>query len=65
MAKIGVVLVAAAAGGYNHKVLIPHMMRRAPNDPAADAEFRRTVSVEGAAMLLVIVVTALLVGAAS
>ena len=41
------------------------MMRRAPNDPEADAEFRRTVSVEGAAMLLVIVLTAILVGAAS
>ena len=65
LAKVAVVAVAAAAGGYNHKVLIPRMMRRAPNDPEADAEFRRTVSVEGAAMLLVIVLTAILVGAAS
>lgn len=65
LAKVAVVAVAGAAGGYNHKVLIPHMMRRAPNDPGADAEFRRTVTIEGAAILLVILLTAVLVGAAS
>jgi copper transport protein len=65
LAKVATVGVAGAAGGYNHKVLIPHMMRRAPNDPRADSEFRRTVTVEGAAVVVVVALTALLVGAAS
>lgn len=65
LAKVGFVAVAAASGAYNHKVLIPHMMRRPPNDPSADAEFRRTATIEGAAMLLVIVMTALLVASAA
>lgn len=65
VAKVAVVALAGVAGGYNHKVLIPHMMRRPPNDPAANREFRRTVSVEGAAMGVVIVLTAILVGSAS
>ena len=65
LAKVATVGVAGAAGGYNHKVLIPHMMSRAPNDPRADSEFRRTVTVEGAAIVVVIALTALSVGAAS
>lgn len=65
LAKVAIVAVAGAAGGYNHKVLIPHMMSRAPNDPRADSEFRRTVTVEGAAIVVVVVLTAVLVGAAS
>ncbi len=65
MAKVLVVAVAGAAGAYNHKVLIPHMMRRPADDPRTNAEFRRTVTIEGAAMGLVIVLTAVLVGAAS
>lgn len=65
LAKIGLVAVAAAAGGYNHKVLIPRMMSLPPHDPKADAEFRRAATIEGAALLLVIVLTAVLVAAAS
>lgn len=65
LAKVAIVAAAAAAGGYNHKVLIPRMMNRPPNDPQSDAEFRRAVSIEGAAIGLVVVLTALLVGAAS
>jgi len=64
-AKIAIVAVAAASGGYNHKVLIPRMMSRAPNDARADTEFRRAATIEGAALLLVIVLTAVLVAAAS
>lgn len=63
--KVGVVAVAAASGAYNHKVLIPRMMRRSPSDSRAEDEFRRAASIEGAALLLVIVLTAVLVAAAS
>lgn len=65
LAKVALVAVAGAAGGYNHKVLIPHMMTRAPNDPRADVEFRRTVTAEGAAIAVVVILTAVLVGSAS
>ena len=65
IAKVVVVAVAAGSGAYNHKVLIPRMMGRSPNDPVADHEFRRAATVEGAALLLVIVLTAALVAAAS
>ena len=65
VAKIVVVGVAAASGAYNHKVLIPRMMRHSPSDPGADAEFRHTVLVEGVAMGLVILLTAILVASGS
>lgn len=65
MAKLAVVAVAAAAGGYNHKVLIPHMMSRSPNDPNSDAEFRRAVTLEAMAIVLIVILTAILVGASS
>lgn len=65
MAKLAVVAVAAAAGGYNHKVLIPHMMSRSPNDPNSDAEFRRAVTLEAMAMGFIVILTAILVGASS
>ncbi|NNL98343.1 MAG: hypothetical protein HKO63_09090 [Acidimicrobiia bacterium] len=65
VAKVGVVAVAAASGAHNHKVLIPRMMRRSPSDSRVDDEFRRAASIEGAALLMVIVLTAVLVAAAS
>ena len=65
VAKVGVVAVAAGSGAYNHKVLIPRMMRRSPSDSRADDEFRRSASIEGAALLMVIILTAVLVAAAS
>ena len=65
IAKVVVVTVAAASGAYNHKVLIPRMIGRSPNDPAADHDFRRAATVEGATLLLVILLTAVLVAAAS
>ena len=65
MAKLAIVAVAAAAGGYNHKVLIPRMTQAGPDSSEVDAEFRRAVSWEGAAMALVIILTAVLVGSAS
>lgn len=62
---VGVVGVAADARGYNHKILIPRMMEGSAADPTAETEFRRTVPGEAAAMLRIVVLTALLVGAAS
>jgi copper transport protein len=58
------VAVAAGAGGYNHKVLIPQM-NRAPDDPALTSRFRTIVTGEAGALVAVLVVTAFLMGAAS
>lgn len=58
------VAVAAAAGGYNHKVLIPQMSG-APNDQALTARFRTIVTGEATALVAVLIVTAFLMGAAS
>lgn len=64
MAKVVVVAAAATAGGYNHKVLIP-LMERNPDDESRGHQFRSAVTAEAIALMLVIAVTALLVGAAS
>ncbi len=64
MAKLVVVGVAAAGGGYNHQVVIPEMNEVGDSDALA-SHFRTVVSIEAAALLLVIVITAFLVGAAS
>ncbi len=63
-AKTGFVALAAAAGGYNHEVLIPQM-ERAPRDPALAHRFRLVVTAEAVALVAVLVSTALLMGAAS
>ncbi len=65
VAKLVLVGVAAAAGAYNHKVLIPRMVRRSPGAPDADAEFRRSVLVEGVSIGIVVLLTAVLVASAS
>ena len=65
LAKVAVVAVAAAAGGYNHRVLIPKMAYASPDNNEAAAEFRRTVTLEAVAMGLIIALTAFLVGAGS
>ena len=46
-------------------MLIPRMLRRSPGDPATEAEFRRSILVECVAMGLVVLLTAVLVAAAS
>ena len=56
--------LAAAAGAYNHKVLIPQM-HQAGDDPTITRRFRTIVTGEAAALAAVLVATALLVGAAS
>jgi copper transport protein len=64
VAKTLFVAIAAAAGGYNHKVLIPQL-DRAPDDPVLADRFRSIVTGEAAALVAVVVLTALLMGAAS
>lgn len=58
------VAIAGVAGAYNHKVLIPQLSR-APDDPDLSSQFRTVISLEALALVAVMVITALLVGAAS
>ena len=62
--KVLVVAVAAAAGAYNHFELIPRL-QRAQRTHGASEEFRIAVMLEAALLLLALVLTAFLVGAAS
>ncbi len=64
IAKTLFVVVAAAAGGYNHKVLIPQL-DQAPDDAVLADRFRTVVTGEAVALVAVVVLTALLMGAAS
>lgn len=64
IAKTTFVGIAAAAGGYNHKVLIP-ALDTAPNDAALSFQLRNIVTAEALALLTVAVATAFLMGAAS
>lgn len=56
--------VAAAAGGYNHKILIP-LMDAAPDNAELSRRFRNVVTGEAAALVAVSIATAFLMGAAS
>jgi len=62
--KMAIVGAAAAAGGYNHRVLIPELSTD-PNDALTTERFRAVVTAEAIALTIVIATTALLVGAAS
>ena len=64
LAKVVIVAAAAAAGAYNHKVLIP-LMERHPDNEHAGHQFRTIVTAEAIALMVVIAMTALLVGASS
>ncbi len=64
MLKTLFVVAAGAAGGYNHKVLIPQM-ESAPDDLALTSQFRAIVTGEAAALVAVLIATAFLMGAAS
>ena len=55
---------AAAAGGYNHQVLIPQL-QATPDDPVLAHRFRTIVTGEALALIAVLATTALLMGAAS
>ncbi len=64
LAKVAFVGVAAAAGAYNHNVLIP-ALEDAPDDPDLSRQFRNVVTGEATALVAVAVATAFLMGAAS
>jgi copper transport protein len=64
IAKLVVVGVAAAMGGYNHRNVVPRLAADADDEHAAHM-LRSVVRIEGAVLVAVIAVTALLVGAAS
>ena len=64
IAKTLFVAAAAAAGGYNHQVLIPQL-QATPDDPVLAHRFRTIVTGEALALIAVLATTALLMGAAS
>jgi copper transport protein len=64
IAKVIIVGVAAAMGGYNHRNVVPRLAADA-DDEHAGHMLRSVVRIEGAVLVAVIAVTALLVGAAS
>ena len=64
IAKVVVVAVAAGIGAYNHFALRPALEQR-PDDPSLARHLRVWLAVESAAFVVVIVLTAVLVGAAT
>lgn len=64
IAKLLVVGVAVAMGGYNHRNVVPRLASNADDEQAGHL-LRLVVRIEGAVLLLVIATTAVLVGAAS
>lgn len=64
IAKTVLVAVAAAAGGYNHRVLVP-LLDANPDDHDVSDRFRRVVGAEALVLIAVAAATALLMGAAS
>lgn len=64
LVKIGAVAIAAGLGAYNHFKLRPTLEAR-PDDPAVAAHLRRSLGVESAVMVAVIVLTAILVASST
>lgn len=64
IAKTTFVAIAALAGGYNHKILIPQL-DTAPDDTELAHRFRNVVTGESLALVVVAILTAILMGAAS
>ncbi len=64
MAKTAAVIAAASLGSYNHFVVIPWMNAH-PNDDARSVRIRNTATGEAILLIVVIAVTAFLVGASS
>lgn len=63
LAKLALVGVAASLGGYNHKVVVPAL--EASEDDSHGHLLAKVVRIESVVLLLVVVATAVLVGAAS
>lgn len=64
VAKLVLVAAAAAAGSYNHRVLVPEL-DRVPDAPELNRRFQTVVTFEAVVLLAVTVVTALLIGAST
>ena len=64
MAKTLAVATAAAVGTYNHFIVIPWMSQH-PDDDARSVRLRNTATAEAALLVVVVGLTAILVGAAS
>lgn len=62
LVKVGVVVVAAIGGGYNHRVIVPALADGDESSQTA-ARFRRVMSLELCCFAAVIVLTALMVAA--
>lgn len=64
IAKVMIVAVAAAAGAFNHFVLVPELQSLSAHDDARQS-FVRTIVIEAVALGFAVLVTAVLVAAAS
>lgn len=64
LAKLAVVGVAAALGGYNHRYVVPAVASEGDGEVAADL-LRRIARIEAVVLMAVVAITAALVGAAS
>ncbi len=64
LAKVVVVAIAAGMGAYNHLSLRPALEER-PTDPSLVRHLRTSLAIESAAFVVVIVLTAILVGSAT
>ena len=63
LVKVSLVVVAAAIGAYNHFIVVPRI-RQTSGSAGGQATLRRTVTIEVALLVAVVVVTAALVVAA-
>lgn len=62
--KIVLVATAAAAGGYNHLVMVPELERHGDH-PDVVERFRSTVMVEATLMIAIVITTAFLIGSSA
>jgi copper transport protein len=62
--KVVLVVMAAAAGGYNHRVMVPEL-ERGPKDRKLTHRFRTIVTFEAIVLVAITVVTAMLIGAST
>ncbi len=62
--KVAVVAIAASIGAYNHRYVVPQLELNG-GDTKANDELRRTMRIEGFALVAVVAVTAVLVGLSS
>ena len=62
--KVTMVGLAASLGAYNHFFVVPVLESDASNEGASE-QVAKVVRIEGAILIAVVVITAILVGAAS